>query len=152
VTLSLPPRACHLIVRSDPAAPRCWPASARSALRPIDARWRSSRARASSCASATSPPSSRAVEIRDAPPVEARLVPLPLGEMTLAPYPGPRHHRRRKRPDTRWPGSRSPPAHTKVRLVLPTDGKELRFTVQIEPGKETRKSPTCRDQPHLVDE
>ena len=39
-----------------------------------------------------------------------------------------------------------------VRLACPPTGKELRFTVQIEPGKETRKVADLRGEPKLVDE
>jgi len=99
-------------------------------------------------------PLERAVAIADgAATVDVRLQPLPRGELTLGALPwahvtidGD------KRPDTPLSKIALAAGAHQVRLVCPPTGKELRFTVQIEPGKETRKVADLRGEPKLVDE
>ncbi len=99
-------------------------------------------------------PVERAVTVADgAATVDARLAPLPRGELTLGALPwahvtidGD------KRPDTPLSKVGLAAGSHQVRLVCPPTGKELRFTVQIEPGKETRKVADLRGEPKLVDE
>ena len=99
-------------------------------------------------------PVERAVTVAGgAATVEARLQPLPRGELTLGALPwahvtidGD------KRPDTPLSKVALAAGPHQVRLVCPPTGKELRFTVQIEPGRETRRVADLRGEPKLVDE
>jgi len=154
VTLSLPPARVHLIVRSDPAGAEVLAGERSLGVTPIDAQVALEPGARLKLRKRDFAPAERPVEIRDgAATVEARLVPLPRGELTLGALPWAHVTiDGEKRPDTPLARVALAAGPHQVRLVCPPTGKELRFTVQIEPGKETRKVADLRDQPHLVDE
>ena len=99
-------------------------------------------------------PVERTITVADgAATVDARLQPLPKGELTLGALPWAHVTiDGEKRPDTPLSKVALPAGAHQVRLVCPPTGKELRFTVQIEPGHETRKVADLRGEPKLVDE
>jgi serine/threonine-protein kinase len=84
--------------------------------------------------------------------IEARLSPLPRGELTLGALPWAHVTiDGEKRPDTPLAKlSLSAGAH-QVRLYCPPTGKELKFSVTIEPAKAVRRVADLRGEPHLVE-
>jgi hypothetical protein len=154
VTLTLPPAKVRLVVHSDPAGAEVLAGDRVLGTTPLDLAVALEPGARVKIRKRDFTPVERAVAIADgAASVEVRLQPLPRGELTLGALPwahvtidGD------KRPDT--PLSKiglTAGAHL-VRLVCPPTGKELRFTVQIEPGKETRRVADLRGDPKLVDE
>ncbi len=154
VTLTLPPARVQLIVRSDPPGADVTLGDRPLGPTPLDVTL------------AIDPHARLKLRKRDYVPVDraigpvtngvaaidAHLTPLPRGELTLGALPwahvtidGD------KRPDT--PLAKVPlaaGAH-QVRLTCPPTGRELKFTVQIEAGKETRKVADLRGAPRLVE-
>jgi eukaryotic-like serine/threonine-protein kinase len=95
----------------------------------------------------------RAVEPHDgAFAVDVKLAPLPRGELTLGALPWAHVTvDGEKRADTPLAKlSLAAGAHL-VKLSCPPTGKELKFSVTIEPGKELRKVADLRAEPHLVE-
>jgi hypothetical protein len=84
--------------------------------------------------------------------VVARLSPAARGELTLGAVPWAHVTiDGEKRPDTPLARlSLAAGAHA-VRLSCPPTNRELRFTVQIEPGKELRHVADLRGDPHLIE-
>jgi hypothetical protein len=95
----------------------------------------------------------RAVEPRaGVASIEARLQPLPRGELTLGALPWAHVSiDGEKRPDTPLSKISIAAGPHQVRLVCPPTGKELKFSVTIEPGKELRRVADLRSEPHLVE-
>jgi serine/threonine-protein kinase len=84
--------------------------------------------------------------------VEAHLAPLPRGELTLGALPWAHVTiDGEKRPDTPLSKISIPAGPHQVRLVCPPTGKELKFSITIEPGKELRRVADLRGEPHLVE-
>ena len=99
-------------------------------------------------------PLERAVEpiVNGVATIDARLAPLPRGELTLGALPwahvtidGD------KRADTPLSKIALTAGAHQVRLSCPPTGRELKFSVQIEAGKETRKVADLRGAPRLVE-
>jgi hypothetical protein len=143
----------RLVVRSEPAGAEVLAGGRALGLTPLDTELALAAGTRLELRRRDFAPLTRTVEIHDgAATVDVRLQPLPRGELTLGAVPwahvtidGD------KRPDT--PVSKlalAAGAH-QVRLVCPPTGRELRFTVQIEAGKETRKVADLRGEPRLVE-
>ncbi|HEY2748626.1 MAG TPA: PEGA domain-containing protein, partial [Polyangia bacterium] len=154
VTLTLAPAELRLTVRSDPAGAEVLAGDRVLGTTPLE------------LAVALEPGARLKIRKRDYTPVEralavdngaatvdVRLVPLPRGELTLGALPWAHVTiDGEKRPDTPLSKVALAAGAHQVRLVCPPTGKELRFTVQIEPGRETRKVADLRGEPKLVDE
>lgn len=154
VTLSLSPARVHLIVRSDPAGAEVLLGDRSLGTTPLDVALPLEPGARLKLRKRDYAPVERAIAVRDgAATVDARLSPLPRGELTLGALPwahvtidGD------KRPDTPLSKVALAAGPHQVRLVCPPTGKELRFTVQIEPGREIRRVADLRGEPKLVDE
>ena len=154
VTLSLPPAKVRLVVKSDPSGADVLLGDRLLGTTPLDLPVALEPGARVKIRKRDYAPLERALALRDgAATVDARLSPLPRGELTLGALPwahvtidGD------KRPDTPLSKIALPAGAHQVHLVCPPTGKELRFTVQIEPGKETRKVADLRGDPKLVDE
>jgi serine/threonine-protein kinase len=154
VTLTLPPAKVRLIVRSDPAGAEVLVGDRSLGPTPLEVAVALEPGTRVKLRKRDFAPLERPVVITDgSATIDARLSPLPRGELTLGALPwahvtidGD------KRPDTPLSKIALAAGPHQVRLVCPPTGKELRFTVQIEPGKETRKVADLRGEPKLVDE
>jgi len=154
VTLALSPAKVRLIARTDPAGAEVLLGDRVLGTTPLDLPVALEPGARLKLRKRDYLPVERTVAIADgAATVEARLQPVPRGELTLGALPwahvtidGD------KRPDTPLSKIALAAGPHQVHLVCPPTGKELRFTVQIEPGKETRKVADLRGDPKLVDE
>jgi len=154
VTLALPPAKVRLVVRTDPSGAEVLLGDRALGTTPLD------------LAVALEPGARLKLRKRDfavaerpvaiaggAATVDVKLAPLPRGELTLGALPWAHVTiDGEKRADTPLSKVALAAGAHQVRLVCPPTGKELRFTVQIEPGKETRRIADLRGEPKLVDE
>jgi serine/threonine-protein kinase len=108
------------------------------------------------------------------PPIAEATAPAPTAASTTSPSPAPPRVARKRavahgeltlgavpwahvtvdgeaRPDTPLRKLALAAGKHEVHLVCPPTGKELRFSVQIDPGKETRKVADLRAEPRLVE-
>jgi tRNA A-37 threonylcarbamoyl transferase component Bud32 len=154
VTLTLPPKAARLIVRSDPPGAEVLLGDRTLGTTPVDLAVALESGARLKIRKRDYAPLERAVTVADgAATVEVRLAPLPRGELTLGALPWAHVTiDGEKRADTPLSKVALAAGPHQVRLACPPTGKELRFTVQIEPGKETRKVADLRGEPKLVDE
>jgi eukaryotic-like serine/threonine-protein kinase len=154
VTLTLPPKPAHLIVRSDPSGAEVVLGDRTLGTTPLDLPVALETGARLKIRKRDFVAVERVVTIADgAATVEARLSPLPRGELTLGALPWAHVTiDGEKRPDTPLSKIALAAGAHQVRLACPPTGKELRFTVQIEPGKETRKVADLRGEPKLIDE
>jgi serine/threonine-protein kinase len=84
--------------------------------------------------------------------IVARLQPLPRGELTLGAVPWAHVTiDGEKKPDTPLAKLSIAAGSHAVHLSCPPTGRELRFTIQIEPGKELRRVADLRGEPHLIE-
>jgi hypothetical protein len=84
--------------------------------------------------------------------IQARLLPLPRGALTLGAVPWAHVTiDGEKKPDTPLAKLSIAAGSHAVRLSCPPTGRELRFTIQIEPGRELRKVADLRGDPHLIE-
>jgi eukaryotic-like serine/threonine-protein kinase len=149
-----PPAPVHLVVRSQPAGAEVLVDNRVVGTTPVDTSLPLAAGARVRVRKRDFQPLERAVTVVDgAATVDVKLAPLPRGELTLGAVPwahvtidGD------KRPDTPLSKVALAAGPHQVRLVCPPTGKELRFTVQIEAGHETRKVADLRTQPRLVDE
>jgi eukaryotic-like serine/threonine-protein kinase len=154
VTLTLPPQPVRLTVRSDPEGADVLLGERTLGTTPLELAVALESGARLKLRKRDFVTLERVVSVADgAATVEGHLVPVPRGELTLGALPwahvtidGD------KRPDTPLAKLALAAGAHQVRLVCPPTGKELRFTVQIEPGRETRKVADLRGEPKLVDE
>ncbi|MDB4966559.1 MAG: serine/threonine protein kinase [Myxococcales bacterium] len=154
VTLTLAPARVHLVVRTEPPGAEVVAGDRSLGLTPLDLQLAIEPGARLKLKKRDFAPVERTVDVSaGAATVDARLTPLPRGELTLGALPWAHVTiDGEKRPDTPLSKVGLAAGPHQVRLVCPPTGKELRFSVQIDPGKETRKVADLRDQPHLVEE
>jgi hypothetical protein len=154
VTLTLPPARLHLVVRTDPPGAEVIAGDRTLGTTPLDAEVALEPGTRVKLRKRDFAPVERSVDAANgSATIDARLTPLPKGELTLGALPWAHVTiDGEKRADTPLSKVALTAGPHQVRLVCPPTGKELRFVVQIDPGKETRKVADLRDQPHLVEE
>ena len=153
VTLVLPPARVRLTVRSDPAGAEVLVGDRTLGVTPLELALPLEPGARLKLRKRDFATVERAVELRDgAATLDAHLQPLPRGELTLGALPWAHVTiDGEKRPDTPLAKVALAAGAHQVRLVCPPTGKELRFSVQIDAGRETRKVADLRGEPRLVE-
>jgi hypothetical protein len=153
VTLTLAPSPARLLVRSDPPGADVIIGDRVVGTTPLDTRLPLAAGTRVKLRKRDFAAVERAVVISDGTAsIDARLQPIARGELTLGALPWAHVTiDGEKRPDT--PLSKVPLAvgPHQIRLSCPPTGRELKFTVQIEAGKETRRVADLRTEPRLVE-
>jgi hypothetical protein len=152
-TLALEPSPVHLVVRSDPPGAEVVIADRVVGTTPFDARLPLEPGARLKLRKRDFVTVERPLTVAGgAAELDARMQPIARGELTLGALPWAHVTiDGEKRPDT--PLSKVPlgAGPHQVRLSCPPTGRELKFTVQIEAGKETRKVADLRADPRLVE-
>jgi hypothetical protein len=160
-TLALTPARVHLVVRSDPPGADVTLGDRALGATPLDTTLALEPGARVKLRKRDYVPLERAIDLpkgltnglaNGVATVDVRLTPLPRGELTLGALPwahvtidGD------KRPDTPLSKVALTAGAHQVRLSCPPTGRELKFTVQIEAGQETRKVADLRGTPKLVE-
>jgi serine/threonine-protein kinase len=154
VALTLPAARVRLVVRSDPPGADVTLGDRPLGPTPLDVTLAVDTGARLKLRKRDYQPLERAVEpaANGTATIDARLQPLPRGELTLGALPwahvtidGD------KRADTPLSKVALTAGAHQVRLNCPPTGRELKFTVQIEAGKEIRKVADLRGAPRLIE-